>query len=259
MSNIVKEIQLLRQAAYDLQTSRYLTVASFITLTWDILITLEEYISLIWKAKWSSGKILYFAARYPSWLEGAVYLTNTLDFSANPAFCSAALYVDSWSTFVFIIPVQLIVFLRTVAVWDNKRIIIIFLSIAFIATDVTMAICIAFVSKSLVCRFGHNQLIALLLRDGFAYYVVMLVASISNLVIYSALPAKRHGLLASMLQVLRSTMSITGSRILLNVRGVISKRQTTWSQTVGTATIYQLSVQEIPEASTSQVYASSES
>ena len=56
--------------------------------------------------------------------------------------------------------------------------------------------------------------------------------SIGNLIIYTALPASRKGLLNSMLQLLRSTMSITGARILLNVRGVISTAQESWPHAV---------------------------
>ena len=117
-------------------------------------------------------------------------------------------------------------------------------------------------------RHGRTPLLTVLFRDGklitssgselsfkyvtlgFAYYTCMLGAydststcresksrsfpatSVGNLIIYTALPASRKGLLNSMLQLLRSTMSITGARILLNVRGVISTAQESWPHAV---------------------------
>ncbi|KAL5531109.1 hypothetical protein ACEPAG_3985 [Sanghuangporus baumii] len=297
MSTLGEEIQLLQQVALDLQTSRVCRttalhlfslphmlslVASFVVLAWDILISLQDEVQvhLIWKAKWSSGKVLYLACRYPILMEAVVWLASTLDFSATSTFCSVAAYLDGWSTLVFIIPVQLIVVLRTIALWDKRRRVIVALIIVTVATDITMATSIALVFKSLVLkanplirpvfgcdsglvslnttittpawaalmifdtviflltltkvvaksRHGRTPLLTVLFRDGFAYYTFMLATSVGNLIIYTALPATRHGLLNSMLQVLRSTMSITGARILLNVRGVISTAQESWSQ-----------------------------
>ena len=84
--------------------------------------------------------------------------------------------------------------------------------------------------------------------SGFVYYVLMLstffrmilpvrltptplcllyaATGAANLTIYTALPPNRQGLLNSMLQVLRTSMSVTGCRVLLNVRSVINQRQT---------------------------------
>ncbi|KAL5536569.1 hypothetical protein ACEPAF_391 [Sanghuangporus sanghuang] len=303
MSTLGEEIQLLQQVALDLQTSRVCratalhlfslphmlpSVASFVVLAWDILISLQEIlflltssqIYLIWKAKWTAGKVLYLACRYPILMEAVVWLTYTLDFSASSSFCSVAAYLDGWSTLVFVIPVQLIVVLRTIALWDKRRLVVVALIIVTVATDIIMATSIALVNKSLVfkantliqpvfgcdsglvslnttvttpawaalmgfdtaiflltltkviakIRHGRTPLLTVLVRDGFAYYTFMLATSVGNLIIYTALPATRHGLLNSMLQVLRSTMSITGARILLNVRGVISTAQESWSQ-----------------------------
>lgn len=78
---------------------------------------------------------------------------------------------------------------------------------------------------------------------GFLYYSIMLgepikvwsgaidrklisclsATSAANLVIYVVLPVERRGLVASLLPVLRGSMAIVGSRIVLNVRGVLTK------------------------------------
>ncbi|OCB90896.1 hypothetical protein A7U60_g1857 [Sanghuangporus baumii] len=267
MSTLGEEIQLLQQVALDLQTSRVCratalhlfslphmlpSVASFVVLAWDILISLQDEIYLIWKAKWTAGKVLYLACRYPILMEAVVWLAYTLDFSASSSFCSVAAYLDGWSTLVFIIPATDIIMATSIAL-VNKSLVFkantliqpVFgcdSGLVSLNTTVTTpawaalmgfdtAIFLLTLTKVIAkIRHGRTPLLTVLVRDGFAYYTFMLATSVGNLIIYTALPATRHGLLNSMLQVLRSTMSITGARILLNVRGVISTTQESWSQ-----------------------------
>lgn len=87
----------------------------------------------------------------------------------------------------------------------------------------------------------RTRLLTVLVRDGFMYYTVMLGESfrirqtdcsnahlahvlalgILNLVFLAALPANRAALAPMLTPVLRASFSIIGSRLMLNLRGVL--------------------------------------
>jgi len=60
-----------------------------------------------------------------------------------------------------------------------------------------------------------------LVRDGFFYYCVMLGTAILNLVVLRSLIASHNILSSGFTVLLRASFSITGSRIMLNMREVI--------------------------------------
>jgi len=77
-------------------------------------------------------------------------------------------------------------------------------------------------------------------RDGLAYYAVMFFSSAANLTMYAVIPQSRPALGGSVLPILRSTISICASRLVLNLRGSIEQtRLTRWegSELTGGSTL----------------------
>ncbi|PAV14835.1 hypothetical protein PNOK_0938800 [Pyrrhoderma noxium] len=62
-----------------------------------------------------------------------------------------------------------------------------------------------------------SQLFSVLLRDGFIFYAVMLILNVVNLALYT-LPPLRGALASALSPVIRTSFSITGSRLILNLR-----------------------------------------
>ncbi|KAF4617305.1 hypothetical protein D9613_006278 [Agrocybe pediades] len=52
----------------DAQLVDRFTVASLVFLLWDVIITLEDEVRLVWSQKWNSMKVLYIVVRYFSTL-----------------------------------------------------------------------------------------------------------------------------------------------------------------------------------------------
>ncbi|KAI5116528.1 hypothetical protein M0805_005514 [Coniferiporia weirii] len=75
--------------------------------------------SLFWKTKWSLGKIL----------------------------CEFEIYLAIWGSFLFLVPLQIVVILRTVALWDKSRAMIALLGFTMTATDVAVAVAIGRITR----------------------------------------------------------------------------------------------------------------
>jgi len=101
----------------------------------------REY-SLIWGAKGTTGKVLFFCVRYPVPVSGILYVLYEIVPSVGTTFCKADLHISVWAGLVFFVPLQIIVILRTMALWQDKRIARL-LIVAFIVTDVVSAVTLA--------------------------------------------------------------------------------------------------------------------
>jgi len=71
-------------------------------------------------------------------------------------------------------------------------------------------------------RSLRTPLLTVLIRDGFLYYCVMLAIAIVNLVVLRSLIVTHSILATGVVILLLASFSIIGSRMLLNMRGVIS-------------------------------------
>ncbi|EJD02538.1 uncharacterized protein FOMMEDRAFT_29532 [Fomitiporia mediterranea MF3/22] len=80
-------------------------------------------------------------------------------------------------------------------------------------------------------KYSHGRLLTMLIRDGFVYYAVMLdlglnfgtALGIANLIFLCAMSMTRSGLISCLLPVLRASVSVIGSRLVLNLRGAASQ------------------------------------
>ncbi|THH01681.1 hypothetical protein EW145_g6871 [Phellinidium pouzarii] len=188
--SLADEIKTLVVAVQDQYTSRYLDVAAVSVMLYDIVITVDQESALFWRTRWGFGKVLYFITRYPAVVEGIMWLILLTD-------CKFETYFGMWGTLIFLVPLQIVVILRTVALWDKSRVIIIFLVIVALATDSAILVTMS--------QVMHDF-------DSLG---------ISNLILLVVLPINRGDLAASLTPVLRASFSIVGGRIMLNLRGVL--------------------------------------
>jgi len=274
-TTVQEELQLLLHDTWDLQTSRYIYLVSYCAIAYDILITFGQERSLVWNAKWSTGKLLFFLVRYPRIVEGALYMVYLTRTSSDAKFCQAETIITSWGTLLFLVPLQIVIILRTIALWGRDKRITVLLVACFLAADTVILATITritidlrhysaipFVTPILGCLSGvpmlphtittpawiamilfdslifvltfvkairsHFQtrtpLVAVLIRDGFLYYAVMLGAAIANLLFYRVLETSHEILASGLTPIVVTSFSIIGSRLMLNMRGAASGR-----------------------------------
>jgi len=254
-----------------MQAIRYIVILTYVAVVYDALITIEREYTLVWKAKWTLGKLLFFSVRYPTILEGVMLVAYA--FVEDDEFCKIQTVIGVWAALLFLLPLQFVVVLRTAALWERDRKIVWLLYLSVIAADAvnlmnivraTQALhfsdsntllrpilaclssigtssaivatpgwiaVIAFDSLIFVLTFIkavhtswslRTPLIQVLIRDGFLYYGVMLAVAVGNLV-FSHVFIHSDTLLAwaGFAPFVRASYSIIGSRLLLNLRGVI--------------------------------------
>ncbi|KAL5520192.1 hypothetical protein ACEPAG_9405 [Sanghuangporus baumii] len=169
MASIAEQLDLLPQVVSDTRTTnvsagRFLEISSN-----SFLLRSCSELELVWKARWTAGNVLFILNRYPVFFISVflfVYMfdydspyhlsvsisncirENLIDMFASGS-CVVSNYVEAWSMLVFIIPVQVILILRTLALWGQNRKICVLLYSALLATDSTILVSITLVSKSL--------------------------------------------------------------------------------------------------------------
>ncbi|TDL28069.1 hypothetical protein BD410DRAFT_342236 [Rickenella mellea] len=115
-------VEILADIYANYQVSKYITMVSFSILIWDYLITLESEIKLIWPARGSSSKVLFLINRYFAFFEPVLLMLVTITFhEPERYFCTRGLQVSTLlSAFGFMIA-QVILKMRTWAIWERKR------------------------------------------------------------------------------------------------------------------------------------------
>ncbi|EJD05145.1 uncharacterized protein FOMMEDRAFT_166802 [Fomitiporia mediterranea MF3/22] len=139
----------LQQIAQDQQSVKYVVVASFVVMLYDNLLTLSKYFSLFWGPRRSRGSALFFITRWPVLLESLLYLIYSLDFKSSEPVCKMEAYLTAWGALVFLIPLQVVIILRTIALWERTRSIIFVLFTTAMATDVALLVLLTHLSISL--------------------------------------------------------------------------------------------------------------
>ncbi|KZV88415.1 hypothetical protein EXIGLDRAFT_175147 [Exidia glandulosa HHB12029] len=113
--------------------SRYLTyshLACASLFLWEHVLTSRYEFELIWKAKWGLGKALFLLARYLVWPQ--LVATLLVDFSfpdAHHCHIVFVIFSDYWAVLIAAIA-SVILVLRTWALWESKRCVLIGLLVA---------------------------------------------------------------------------------------------------------------------------------
>jgi len=98
--------------------TRIIEVSSFALLVYDYSIVFASEIDLIWQSKFSLMKVLYFLSRYPAFFDTFLTIYTSRAPSVD---CWAINAAASWSTIFGISVAEVILILRTTALWGNSK------------------------------------------------------------------------------------------------------------------------------------------
>ncbi|TFK62653.1 hypothetical protein BDN72DRAFT_848440 [Pluteus cervinus] len=123
--------------------NQYLTVASSALYLYDLLLTLDLEVDLLWPAKWTPLKVIYLLQRYLPLINLAIvialnckfldmriqikssdsvfFLTGQFGGVLNPQTCEILFRFSAWSFLVGMTFSEGILMLRTLALWGNSR------------------------------------------------------------------------------------------------------------------------------------------
>ncbi|KAF9465762.1 hypothetical protein BDZ94DRAFT_302624 [Collybia nuda] len=118
------------------QAIQYLKVASFVVFLHDYLVTLELEVTHIWKSNWSTIKVAFLVARYLPFVDVPLILTYSLYSGLTFRDCYIVTSAASWSSLVGVGAAEVILLLRTYALWDRSKQLLIFLVLLFIGVFV---------------------------------------------------------------------------------------------------------------------------
>lgn len=181
------ELQLLDQ-----QLIQSTLVASVTVLVYDLLCTLDQEITYVWSNPWTLSSLLFFLNRYLPFFD--TLLALNLKFSRNsPEKCLSHFTAVTWLIVIGTLISELILMLRTYAIWERKRSVRIILYFVAAIVFLPAMVVTYFEVKSLRyvptssrgCRLVHASPIILV-----AY--VLLVLSETTMAILTAIQAYRH-------------------------------------------------------------------
>ncbi|KAL4257128.1 DUF6533 domain-containing protein [Pleurotus pulmonarius] len=142
MQSIIHSLQLMRQ-------SSYIPIASGALLGYDYILTVYDERNLVWKAKWSVGKVLFLLTRYPTFVDVGMAVYHNIAPSIPPETCVLLYNVSGWMVIIGMIIAEIIMVIRVWALWGNSKIVGAILVVLSIIGVVVTAISYALFSGSL--------------------------------------------------------------------------------------------------------------
>ncbi|KAJ6590404.1 hypothetical protein DFH09DRAFT_1139297 [Mycena vulgaris] len=117
-----------------------ITHIAFLTiLVYDWMCTLDQEVSYVWNSSWTTGKLLFIINRYLPFVVVSVSVAgqHTL---IRPAECLTRYKLVSWLTLFGVHLSEVILMLRTYAIWERRRGVLVFLIILFLSTAIPAAV-----------------------------------------------------------------------------------------------------------------------
>ncbi|TDL18932.1 hypothetical protein BD410DRAFT_458109 [Rickenella mellea] len=115
-------------------------------LAYDFMLTSGDEVRLIWGSKWNSIKVLFFATRYPVFIDGPLYLAMHFIPNLDPSLCNTFFATTSWILHIGVSTAGIIMLIKTYALYGcNRSIGIVFVTI-FMGVNIPAII---FVNRSL--------------------------------------------------------------------------------------------------------------
>ncbi|OBZ71674.1 hypothetical protein A0H81_08876 [Grifola frondosa] len=127
---ISQELFLFKQAAHDAFVVNICTVAVTAWLAYDILLTIGQEVDLIWRAKLSPAKILYFLVRYYNLL--SLILLCAVNTSTKISFDLYSVPLICGAVFVCAVLGEALLLLRLYAAYERSRKAFAFILLLFI-------------------------------------------------------------------------------------------------------------------------------
>jgi len=120
--------------AFGLQTTNYLYFSMFVLSIYDWLISLDYEVKHIWQSEWNISKILFIITRYGTLLDMPMKVAifaaryGVVDSDA----CNILLKATTWLTLLGMSVSELILLLRTIAIYSRSKRVAVPLSIAYV-------------------------------------------------------------------------------------------------------------------------------
>ncbi|KIP07082.1 hypothetical protein PHLGIDRAFT_432425 [Phlebiopsis gigantea 11061_1 CR5-6] len=120
---------------------------------YEYLITFAEERRLIWNSRWSATKVLFIVTRYGPFLDFAMIIWELQAASnLNKAQCEFVYYGTGWHIFSGLLVAEVILLLRTWAVYERRRIVALGLSAWALVIWIPMGVCLGLFLCSI--KFG---------------------------------------------------------------------------------------------------------
>jgi len=87
----------------------------------DWLLTFDLEVSLIWKAKWNIGTVVYLLSRYLTFVDVALTMYHQLGSDLSTATCQRVFEAEACEYMIGSIIVELVLTLRTISVWSKSK------------------------------------------------------------------------------------------------------------------------------------------
>ncbi|KAF9456197.1 hypothetical protein BDZ94DRAFT_1327133 [Collybia nuda] len=154
----------------------YILVAAVTVFFYDFLCTFPQEVAYVWSRPWSIGTVLFFLNRYLPFVDITLSL-RLLTTISTPERCFRRFMIIAWFLAIGMAISQLILLIRTYAMWHLKRSITIFL------------FCLAFITIIPGLVFAHMEAVSLEFRpvEGHRYGCNIVRARNIGIIAYIAL------------------------------------------------------------------------
>ncbi|KAJ7511231.1 hypothetical protein B0H11DRAFT_1954489 [Mycena galericulata] len=122
-----------RSAGYDLQLVSRVDVGMLTALTYDTLLNIDQEYRFVWKYPWSPVKCLYLWARYSPFIDTALAVHIRTQLFVDPAMCRIVTSFVRIFAVVGTIITELILTIRTYALYEKSQSLLIFLTVMWFA------------------------------------------------------------------------------------------------------------------------------
>ncbi|KAF9008470.1 hypothetical protein BDZ89DRAFT_547795 [Hymenopellis radicata] len=123
----------LFEALQHLRLVTYFDVSATALYVFDYLLTLEQEVALIWGSEWTITKLLYLVTRYSPFLNAGVFLWQQLTPNMSAERCLLVYKMNGWMAAAGIVLAEVILTLRTWAVWNRHRFLTVCMPALFLA------------------------------------------------------------------------------------------------------------------------------
>ncbi|EJD35185.1 hypothetical protein AURDEDRAFT_175763 [Auricularia subglabra TFB-10046 SS5] len=151
-ASILKELQPLFQSLERAKVVYYMHVAATCVFVYDHLTTFADEVDTVWPAPWRAGKIFFLVERYVTWPELILTVYMELADIESHA-CHAVFTYIVCSINLAIVVTEMILILRTWALWGGKQWVLVALALLLVATGAAdLTIVADYVRKTVFIR-----------------------------------------------------------------------------------------------------------
>ncbi|KAG9080824.1 hypothetical protein FRC06_006122 [Ceratobasidium sp. 370] len=211
------------RGAFHLLAAKYFMLASFVILVYDHILTFSDEVDRVWQREWTGATWLFTLNRYltelqfivnlvsfhdPSWTAEVSFMTGRHRNVTNyPGIrCERFIPFPGVSTLVSVAIAEIVLILRTYAAFWLAP-----LAMDTVITGLTVFKTLQYLQQ----QHGRVELVKVVLHDGLLYFAVILVANLSNCLVYLLAPPDLKMIGASFSQIITILMI---SRLQLNLR-----------------------------------------